>query len=60
MCQSILFYCTRKIQKLDRIGAPGGPFELFHPFCHKSSKQLKGDPLVSPSFLCYAKKEQLL
>ena len=41
-CQSILFYSTRKTQKLDRIVAPGGPFEIFFPFCRKSSKKSKG------------------
>ena len=43
-CQNILFYSTRKTQKLDRIGAPGGNFEIFHPFCRKS-KKLR-DPLI--------------
>ena len=40
--RSILFYSTRKTRKFDQIGAPGGRFETFHPFCRKSSKQLRG------------------
>ena len=39
----ILFYSTRKTRKLDRIGTPGGRFEIFHPFWRKSSKKLKGE-----------------
>ena len=37
-CQSILFYSTRKTQKLDRIGAQGGTLGIFYPFFDETSK----------------------
>ena len=55
-CQSILFYSARKTQKLDRLGAPGGTLSST---LSQIINKLKGDPLVSPSFVWYAKKEQL-
>ena len=42
MCQRIHFDSTRKTHKLDRIGAPGGRFKSFDPFCRKSSEILEG------------------
>ena len=29
---------------MDRIGAPGERFDIFHPFCRKSSEKLKEGP----------------
>ena len=52
---SILFYSTRKTQKLDRIGAlKGGPFRIFQHFSHKTSKKLKGG--LFGGKICFEKK----
>ena len=39
----------------------GGPFGVFHyPFCRKTSKKWRGDPLISPAMVCYAGKQKKL
>ena len=48
-CESILFYSTRKTQKMDRIGAPGGRFEIFHPFVPKHQKIEGGEKIFEKS-----------
>ena len=49
--QSVKVFSSTVPKSWTDLARQGGPFEIFHSFCRKSSKKLKGDPLVIYIFL---------